>query len=137
MRQLSVALFYPLLVLGTVDGVWASGLSLKAVANGKLQDVAVLVTDAETGKNVGEGRTRSDPSTNPCVIALPAGVYDVEVKAVGLEGDIDREFRGLTRGASHHWDVACTAIEGTRARFGTCRKRAEDEHLPLLGRAAK
>jgi Ca-activated chloride channel family protein len=76
----------------------ASRLSVKAVANGKLHDVSVLVKDAQTGAPMGGGRTYADPSTNPRIVPLPAGIYDISVKAVGLDGDIDRVFRGVEIG---------------------------------------
>ena len=70
----------------------AGRLSVEVVANGELQDAAILVTTAETGEDVGGGRSYAHEGTNPRVIPLPDGRYDVKVQAVGIEGDILRRF---------------------------------------------
>ncbi len=67
-------------------------LSLKAIADGGLQDAAVFVTDAATGEELGGGRTYATPDTNPRLIPLPDGKFDVRVQAVGFQGDISRTF---------------------------------------------
>ena len=66
-------------------------LAVRAIADGELQDVAVHVTDPD-GKDVGGARTYRKQETNPTSIPLPDGTYRVEVKAVGIKGDIDRSF---------------------------------------------
>jgi Ca-activated chloride channel family protein len=73
----------------------AGRLSVKAVADGELQDVAVQVTHAGSGEAAGGGRTYSAPETNPRLIPLADGVYDVRVAAVGLRGDVERRFDGV------------------------------------------
>lgn len=70
----------------------AGRLSVEAVADGELQDVAVQVTYAENGESAGGGRTYTAPETNPRLIPLPDGTYDVLVRAVGLRGDVERRF---------------------------------------------
>ena len=67
-------------------------LSLKAIADGELQDASVVVTDAETGQEAGVGRTYDSPDTNPRIIHLPDGRFDVRVKAAGFKGDIERRY---------------------------------------------
>ena len=67
-------------------------LSLKAIADGGLQDAAVSVTDAETGDDMGGGRTYTSPDTNPRLIPLPDGKFDVRVRAMGFKGDIQRTY---------------------------------------------
>jgi Ca-activated chloride channel family protein len=67
-------------------------LSLKAVADGELQDAAVFVTDAETSADLAGGRTYTSPDTNPRLIPLPDGKFNVRVQAVGFRGDISRTF---------------------------------------------
>ena len=66
-------------------------LVVKAVADGKLQDVAIHVT--RQGKDVAGARTYTRPETNPRSIPLPDGTFDVKVAAVGLKGDIERRFQ--------------------------------------------
>ena len=67
-------------------------LSMKAIADGELQDASVSVTNAETGDEVGGGRTYTSPDTNPQLIPLPDGKFDVKVRAVGFKGDIHRMY---------------------------------------------
>lgn len=75
-------------------------LSVKAVADGKLTDVVVNVVDAKTGKQAASGRTYTDPGTNPRLLPLPPGIYNVEIDAVGFKGKIRRTFEELEIGAS-------------------------------------
>ncbi len=70
-------------------------LSVKAIANGELTDVSVHVTDSATGEDVAGGRTYASPGTNPRLIPLADGRYDVKVTAVGMEGAIRRSFQGI------------------------------------------
>ncbi len=70
----------------------AGRLAVTAVADGELQDAAVLVADAATGEEAGDGRTYASPDTNPRVIPLPDGKFRVIVQAVGIKGDVTREF---------------------------------------------
>ena len=65
-------------------------LSMKAIADGELQDASVSVTDAETGEDMGGGRTYTSPDTNPRLIPLPDGTFNVKVQAVGFKGDVQR-----------------------------------------------
>ncbi len=71
----------------------AGGLVVEATTDGELQDVAIHVNHAETGKDAGGGRTYTHPETNPRRIPLAAGSYDVLVKAIGMKGDIERRFQ--------------------------------------------
>ena len=70
----------------------AGRLSVRAVADGELQDASVHVTSADTGEDAGGGRTYADPDTNPRAIPLPDGRFDVRVLAMGIKGDTERRF---------------------------------------------
>ncbi len=70
-------------------------LSIKAIADGELTDVAVHVTYADSGEEAAGGRTYTSPDTNPRILALPYGTYNVRVIAVGMKGDIRRTFEGV------------------------------------------
>ncbi len=70
-------------------------LSVKAIADGELTDVSVHVTDSATGEDVAGGRTYTSPDTNPRVIPLADGSYNVKVIAAGMKGDIRRSFEGI------------------------------------------
>ena len=69
-------------------------LSVKGVADGELTDVAIWVTDAD-GEQVANGRSYTSPETNPRVLPVPEGTFEVEVTAVGLRGDATRTFSGV------------------------------------------
>lgn len=71
----------------------AGGISVKAVTDGALQDVALRVVRKADGEEAGIGRTYASPETNPRLIPLAAGTYDVTAKAVGLRGNVERSFQ--------------------------------------------
>jgi len=70
----------------------AGALVVLSRADGELQDAAVRVRDAASGDEVAGARTYAHAETNPRRIPLADGAYAVEVKAVGLEGDVTRAF---------------------------------------------
>lgn len=70
-------------------------LLVGAVTNGALQDVVIHVVDTATGEQAGGGRTYTDPGTNPRLVPLEPGTYNVTVRAVGVKGDIERRFENL------------------------------------------
>jgi Ca-activated chloride channel homolog len=72
-----------------------SRLSVKAIADGKLTDVVVTVNRAGTSESVGGGRTYEAAETNPRVLPLAAGDYDVVVIAVNLSGAPRIRFDGV------------------------------------------
>jgi Ca-activated chloride channel homolog len=72
-----------------------SRLSVKAIADGKLTDVVVIVNRAGTAESVGGGRTYEASDTNPRVLPFAAGDYDVVVTAVNLSGAPQIRFPGI------------------------------------------
>lgn len=69
----------------TVD-VPKGKLSVKTLRNGVLIDASVVVSKAGTKDYVGGVRTYSSETSNPGIVNLPAGTYDVEVNVVGQRG---------------------------------------------------
>jgi hypothetical protein len=67
-------------------------LSVKAVANGELIDAVVNVFQPGTRKDVVHGRTYTAASTNPRLLPVVAGEYDVEVRALRFKGEATQEF---------------------------------------------
>ena len=57
----------------------AGRLAVRAVANGSLQDALVRVTRVDTGETGARGRTYASPETNPRVIPLAVGTFDIIV----------------------------------------------------------
>ncbi len=66
-------------------------LSIKAVANGELSDVAIHVWDRATGEDVGGGRTYRSEETNPRKLLLPAGRYKATIKTLEFKGETVRK----------------------------------------------
>ncbi len=75
------------------DEAATSALSLKAIADGELVDVSVHVTHADTGEDIAGGRTYTHAETNPRILPLPAGTYNVVARAVSINGGPQREFK--------------------------------------------
>lgn len=71
-------------------------LSVKAVANGELIDARVSVTRSGSDEEIAAGRTYTASATNPRLLPLTAGDYDVEVQAVRFKGEITQAFAGVT-----------------------------------------
>ncbi len=72
-----------------------SRLSVKATADGELIDAAVRVTDTATGKEVAGGRTYTASDTNPRILPVPVGTFDISVKAVRFKGNVEQHFKGV------------------------------------------
>lgn len=67
-------------------------LSIKAVANNELIDVRVGVLQPGTRNEVAIGRTYTAASTNPRLLPVVAGEYDVEVRAINFKGEATQKF---------------------------------------------
>jgi Ca-activated chloride channel family protein len=67
-------------------------LAVKGVRNGELHDISIVVTDQEA-RMMGGARTYQSEDTNPSSIPLPDGLFNVKVQAIGIKGDIVREFQ--------------------------------------------
>jgi Ca-activated chloride channel homolog len=70
-------------------------LSVKVVQNGKLSDAAVYIYEPETETTVAKGRTYTSSNSNPKVFELAPGVYDVEIKALEVEGSPTEKFNAV------------------------------------------
>jgi len=75
-------------------------LSVKVVRNGKLSDATVYIYEPETEITVAKGRTYKSSNSNPKVFELTPGVYDVEIKALNIEGAPSEKFEALEIKAS-------------------------------------
>ena len=79
----------------TAEELPDSRLSIKAIADGELVDVMARVYRAGTSEELPGGRTYASPETNPRLIPLEAGTYDVVVQAIAFEGNISQRFEGV------------------------------------------
>jgi Ca-activated chloride channel family protein len=61
-------------------------LSVKTSMEGKLKDATVRVYKKGETKDIALGRTYESKETNPRLLQLPAGTYEVEIRPVNIEG---------------------------------------------------
>ncbi len=70
-------------------------LSVKVTAEGKLQDARLVLTNTVTEEKLKGQRTYSTPNTNPRIMSLPDGTYDLEVSPMGMKGVESRTISGI------------------------------------------
>ncbi|MEM7009520.1 MAG: hypothetical protein AAF462_10340, partial [Thermodesulfobacteriota bacterium] len=63
--------------------------------NGKLMDATVSLIDPQTEEKVGQGRTYKKENTNPMILTLEPGIYNVEVASVEIEGKPTQVLEGI------------------------------------------
>ncbi|REJ82224.1 MAG: VWA domain-containing protein [Acidobacteria bacterium] len=104
----------------TTVGEATAALVVGARANDALQDVAVSV-ERQGDASVADvsARTYEDAATNPVRVPLAAGRYEATVRAVGLEGDVERSFafelaEGETVERSFDFSTGSLAVEVRR-----------------------
>jgi len=98
----------------TVEPVLGGGyLSVKAMLNEELIDALVLVFKKGQTEDIASGRTYTGKETNPRVLLLPAGEYDVEVKSVRLEGSPKQILKGLVIAANDTLKEVVSFSKGT------------------------
>jgi Ca-activated chloride channel homolog len=73
----------------------AGRLSVKTLANGKLQDALVRVFDAKTGKEIETSRTYASSDTNPRILPLSDGDYTVKIQAIAMKGEVQQTLNGI------------------------------------------
>ncbi|MCB0528130.1 MAG: hypothetical protein KDC65_06620, partial [Saprospiraceae bacterium] len=81
----------------TVEQPPADGgyLSVKITLDGQPLDGLFKVFKQGETKETAMGRTYEGPMTNPRVLLLPAGTYDMEVSAIRIDGNPKQVFRDL------------------------------------------
>ncbi|MCB9355648.1 MAG: VWA domain-containing protein [Lewinellaceae bacterium] len=81
----------------TVEQPPADGgyLSVKITLDGQPLDGLFKVFKQGETKETAMGRTYEGPKTNPRVLLLPAGTYDMEVSAIRIDGNPKQVFRDL------------------------------------------
>ena len=70
-------------------------ISVLVTRNGELSDATVRVLAGGERQQVAAGRTYVAETSNPRLMTVPAGTYDVEVKSVELKGDSAHRFEGV------------------------------------------
>lgn len=100
--------------------VYDSRISVKAVIDGRLADAVVTIRQAGTNVDVTSGRTYTAPDTNPRVLPLAAGTYDVDVRAVDLAGGPSQKLDGVEVKAGETVEKVVDFSSGT-LRVGAVR----------------
>lgn len=62
-------------------------LSVKTTLQGKLKDASIKVFKKDQSIETFSGRTYESKETNPRVLQLPAGTYEIEITPVGIRGN--------------------------------------------------
>ena len=70
-------------------------LSITTLTNDRLSDTAITIARAGESAPAAAGRTYTGAQTNPRLFTLPAGDYDVMLRALGFDGDTQRRFEGV------------------------------------------
>ena len=94
-------------------------LAVAAVVNGEPADATVEVTPAGGGDAVAGGRTYTGPETNPRLLPVPPGRYDVVVRAIGLRGEPVIRFPGVEITAGEVVEKRADFSEGELAVWAT------------------
>ena len=81
--------------------------------NGALSDATVRVFANDTSTQIAAGRTYVAASSNPRVLTVPAGTYDIEVKSVEFKGDTMHRFEDVVVSGSNRTDVQHDYASGT------------------------
>ena len=81
--------------------------------NGSLSDATVSVLSNADGKQVAAGRTYVAATSNPRVLTVPAGTYDIEVKSVELKGDTLHRFEDVVVTGNERTGVQHEYASGT------------------------
>ncbi len=89
----------------------AGTLSVGAVRNGERQDAMVWVYEPGTRDDVAAGRTYTGEATNPRLLYVPPGTYDVVVVPLGVDDNTPIRFDDLV--------VSDTGITERTAEFST------------------
>jgi Ca-activated chloride channel homolog len=72
-------------------------LFLQALSNGQLEDVLISVVQADSSRReTARARSYKIPETNPRIMPLPVGQYDITVTAVSLNGEVKKTYDSLT-----------------------------------------
>ncbi|MCP5093280.1 MAG: VWA domain-containing protein [Gammaproteobacteria bacterium] len=88
-------------------------LSVLVTRNDELSDATVRVLSGGASKQIAAGRTYVGATTNPRVLTVPAGTYDIEVKSVELKGDSKHRFEGVVVNGNERTELQHDYASGT------------------------
>lgn len=89
----------------------AGEVALRVTSNGELSDASVRVYS--DGKEVAAGRTYVSARTNPRVLRVAAGTYDVRVKSVAIKSAPEHLFENVVVAGGERTELAHAWASGT------------------------
>ncbi|MDJ0918030.1 MAG: VWA domain-containing protein [Woeseiaceae bacterium] len=99
----------------------AGQVSVLVTRNGQLSDATIRVLSRSDRRQVAAGRTYVAATSNPRVLSVPAGSYDIEVKSVELKGSVEQRFEnvviagGEVTELQHDYKSGTLSVEARRA----------------------
>ena len=101
----------------TIDIDFTTGkFSILTTGNGELWDCTVHITKAGETKSIAQGRTYKSSNSNPMIKELSPGTYDIKIKALSINGAIEKIFEnvdiipGETKEYSHNFEYGTLSI---------------------------
>ena len=83
----------------------AGEISVKVTRNGELSDAVVTIRSRGDRTNTAGGRTYRSPSSNPKVMRLAAGTYDVSIKSVEMRNGPEPVFEDVVINGSERTEL--------------------------------
>ncbi|MEM9208184.1 MAG: VWA domain-containing protein [Pseudomonadota bacterium] len=87
-------------------------VSVRVTRNGELSDATVRVLTVGEQKQVGAGRTYVAASSNPRVLTVPAGTYDVVISSVELKGESTHRIDRVVVAGGERTELAHDYVSG-------------------------
>lgn len=107
-------------------------LSVKATLEGKLTDASVRVIQKGNPKDIANGRTYESSETNPRLLQIPAGTYDVTVEALSIESRPTHKFEALVIKANDTLDKEVSFDQGSVEILVTRNGELSDATIQLF-----
>jgi Ca-activated chloride channel family protein len=78
-------------------------VSVKALLEGKLVDATVRILKKGVAEDIASGRTYTSSETNPRILQIPSGKYDIEVEAVTIRSRPTQKFENVEIKPKETW----------------------------------
>ncbi len=88
-------------------------IAVLVTRNGALSDATVRVRANDNGRQVAAGRTYVAATSNPRILTVPAGTYDIEVKSVELKGSAPHRFENVAVAGNGRTELRHDYASGT------------------------
>ncbi len=108
-------------------------VAIKVTRNGELSDATVNVMPAGGGQSIGGGRTYRSANSNPKVVRVPPGFYDVQVNVIEVANRSQQRFEGLEVKPGEKTERTFAIESGTLKVGATLNGELIDGTLALKG----